>query len=104
MRVHMSRCYRGVVHRVSIRDFRANVAAAVRRAEWGERTVITVAGRPAAQLGPLEPLGPAPLTLDDLFARGLVLAPRRHDRPPPGPPVPVWSGARLDRLLREQRG
>jgi prevent-host-death family protein len=92
------------VHRVTIREFRANVAAAVRRAEWGERTVITVAGRPAAQLGPLEPLGPAPATLDDLIARGLVLGPRRHDRPPPGPPVPVWAGARLDRLLREQRG
>ena len=77
---------------------------AVRRAEWGERIVITVAGRPAAQLGPLEPLGPAPLTLDDLVARGL----RPRSPPPrpaaPGPPVPVWAGARLDRLLREQRG
>ena len=38
-------------------SFRANAAAAVRRAEWGERIVITVDGRPVAQLGPLEPLG-----------------------------------------------
>ena len=92
------------VDRMSVRDFRANVATAVRRAEWGERIIVTVTGRPAAQLGPLEPLGPSQSTLADLIARGMVLAPRRHDRPAPGPPIPVWAGARLDRLLREQRG
>ena len=86
-----------------MRDLRANAATAVRRAEGGERIVITVAGRAMAQLGPLDP-PTAPPTLDDLIARGLVIAPRRHDRPSPGPPVPVWAGARLDRLLGEQRG
>ena len=86
-----------------MRDFRASAATVIRRAGWGERIVITVAGRPVAQIGPLDPAG-GPVTLEDLIARGLVLAPRRHDRPEPGPPVPVWAGARLDRLLREQRG
>ena len=86
-----------------MRDLRANAATTVRRAEGGERIVVTVDGRAVAQLGPLDPVT-APPTLDDLIARGLVLAPRRHDRPPPGPPIPVWAGARLDRLLGEQRG
>lgn len=95
--------YTPAVDRVGVRELRANAATAIRRAEWGERIVITVAGRPAAQLGPLEPVRGA-VTLDDLIARGVVLAPRRHDRPDPGPPIPVWAGARLDRLLREQRG
>ncbi len=86
-----------------MRDLRIGAAAAIRRAEAGERIVITVAGRPAAQLGPLDP-GGARVTLEDLCARGLVVAPRRHDRPDPGEPTPVWAGTRLDRLLREQRG
>lgn len=86
-----------------MRDLRANAATTVRRAESGERIVVTVGGRAVAQLGPLDPVA-APPTLDDLIARGLVLAPRRHDRPPPGPPIPVWAGTRLDRLLGEQRG
>ena len=86
-----------------MRELRANAATTVRRAEGGERIVVTVDGRAAAQLGPLDPVA-APVTVDDLIARGLVLAPRRHDRPPPRPPIPVWAGARLDRLLGEQRG
>ena len=86
-----------------MRDLRAQAATTVRRAEGGERIVVTVDGRAVAQLGPLDPVT-APPTLDDLIARGLVVAPRRHDRPPPGPPIPVWAGARLDRLLGEQRG
>jgi prevent-host-death family protein len=91
------------MERIGARDLRANARTTIRRAELGERIVITVAGRPVAQLGPLDPLtGPA--TLDDLVARGLVLAPRRHDRPEPGGPIPVWPGTRLDRLLRDQRG
>jgi prevent-host-death family protein len=89
--------------RVTMRELRANAATTVRRAEVGERIVVTVDGRAVAQLGPLDPAA-GPPTLDDLIARGLVLAPRRHDRPPPGPPISVWAGARLDRLLGEQRG
>ena len=89
---------------VGVRDFRMNAAAAIRRAEAGDRIVITVSGRPVAQLGPVEPLGEAEPTLHDLIARGLVVAPRRHDRPELRPPIPVWAGTRLDRLLREQRG
>src|SRR6185503_7429659 len=50
---------------MNIRELRANLAAAVRRAEAGHRVVITVGGRPVAQLGPLDS-GAGPPTLDDL--------------------------------------
>jgi prevent-host-death family protein len=89
---------------VNIRELRANLAAAVRRAESGQRIVITVGGRAVAQLGPLEPLGrEAQPTIDDLAARGLVVKARRGDRPPPDLVVAMPVGTRLDRLLAEVR-
>ncbi|MGH9139472.1 MAG: type II toxin-antitoxin system Phd/YefM family antitoxin [Acidimicrobiales bacterium] len=87
-----------------MRTLRANLAQALRRAEAGERIVVTVGRRPVAQLGPVEAdTGRGP-TLDDLIARGLVARARRDDRPPPALTVPLWAGARIDRLLRELRG
>jgi prevent-host-death family protein len=89
--------------RLGVRELRNQTAAAVRRAGGGERIVITVDGRPVAQLGPIEPADRS-ATLDDLAARGLVVLPRRTDRPAPDVAVPVWAGFRLDRLLRDVRG
>ncbi len=88
---------------IGIRDLRTNLAALVERARAGERVVVTVNGRPAAQLGPLDP-GAGPTTLDDLAARGMVVLPRRRDRPDPATNVEPWAGVRLDRILREIRG
>jgi len=88
---------------MGIRELRASAAAAVRRAGAGERIVVTVGGRPVAQLGPVEPVAGEP-TIDDLAARGLLVPARRHDRPPPALEVPTWAGTRLDRLLVEVRG
>jgi prevent-host-death family protein len=89
---------------VNVRELRANLAAAVRRAESGQRVVITVAGRPVAQLGPLEPLaGEQQPTIEDLAARGSVVKARRGDRPPPDVLVSMPVGTRLDRLLAEVR-
>ena len=90
--------------RLGVRDLRNHVAAALRRAESGERIVITVDGRPVAQLGPLRPDG-APPTLADLAATGLLEPPRidraeRADAAPEDPPVDV----RVDRILDELRG
>ena len=90
--------------RIGVRDLRQDAAATIRRAGAGERIVVTVAGRPVALLGPLEPGASGAPSLDDLIGRGLIVPPRRRDRPPPGEPVAVWAGTRLDRLLREQRG
>jgi prevent-host-death family protein len=86
-----------------MRELRQGLAGALRRAEAGERVVVTVDGRPVAQLGPLE-ADDSSLTIDDLVARGLVVAARRTDRPEPSMVMPVWAGTRLDQLLREIRG
>lgn len=40
---------------VGLREMRQNASDLVRRAEAGERVTITVAGRPAAVLGPVSP-------------------------------------------------
>lgn len=89
--------------RLGIRDLRNQTAAAVRRAGAGERIIITVDGRPVAQLGPLEPIDAA-VTMADLAARGLVVAPRAGDRPEPDDTVNVRTGTRLDRLTADLRG
>jgi prevent-host-death family protein len=86
----------------SIRELRANLAAAVRQAGAGHRVIVTVGGRPVAQLGPLDQ-GAGEPTLDDLAARGLVQRARRADRPPPDLVVAIPVGTRLDRLLDEVR-
>lgn len=91
------------MERMGVRELRTNLAAVVDRAADGERVVITVHGRPVAQLGPLDP-GDGEVTLEDLAARGLVILPRRPDRPDPATAVEPWAGVRLDRLLAEVRG
>jgi prevent-host-death family protein len=91
------------MERLGVRELRNNTAAAVRRAGGGERIVITVDGRPVAQLGPIDP-GDGALTLEDLATRGLLTLPRRTDRAAPDVGVEVWAGFRLDRLLRDIRG
>jgi prevent-host-death family protein len=90
------------VLRIGIRELRNDVAAVVRRAAAGERIVVTVDGRPVAQLGPLEPAG-AP-TLDDLVASGHLRAARREAPadPPDGEDAPI--DARTDWILDDIRG
>jgi prevent-host-death family protein len=89
---------------MNARMLRGQLAQALRRAEAGERIVVTVGGRPVAQLGPVEADAGRGPTIEDLVARGLVVAARRDDRTEPAIAVPLWAGARIDRLLREIRG
>lgn len=91
------------MERIGVRELRGDLAAAVRRAGAGERIVVTVDGRPIAQLGPLE-ASDDELSLDDLAARGLLELARRTDRPEPEFSMPMWAGTRLDKLVREVRG
>jgi prevent-host-death family protein len=91
------------MERLGMREVRGGLAALLRRAEAGERVVITVDGRPVAQLGPLE-AGDDAVTIDDLAARGLLTRARRDDRPEPSMVMPTWAGTRLDQLVREVRG
>ena len=48
-------CYRGSVNEVGLREMRQNASDLVRRAQAGEQLTITVSGRPAAVLGPVNP-------------------------------------------------
>jgi prevent-host-death family protein len=88
---------------IGVRELRNNVAAVLRRAQAGERVVVTVDGRPVAQLGPLAPDATG-VTLWDLAAAGLVEPPRRHDRPADPEPLPVPADLDADRLLETTRG
>jgi prevent-host-death family protein len=90
------------VDQVGARELRANLAAALRQAAAGERLVVTVDGRPVAQLGPLEPTGGP--TLADLAASGLIEPPRRPDRPAPPDALDTAVDVRLDRIVDEVRG
>lgn len=89
---------------IGVRDLRADLAAHVRRAAGGQRVVISIAGRAAAQLGPLQPEHGGRRDLADLIAVGAVLAPRRETPARQATPIPIWSGVRLDRALKELRG
>ncbi len=92
----------GATH-LGVRDLRADLATHVRRASTGERLIVTVDGRPAAQLAPISPSG-AP-DLDDLAAAGLIRLPLRDDRPgPPGdlPMLPI--DITPDAVLADLRG
>lgn len=93
----------GVVEHLGTRELRSDLAAAVRRAGAGERIIVTIDGRPVAQLGPLEPTD-AQVTLEDLAARGQLVLARREDRPTPEFSMPLWAGTRIDQLIREVRG
>jgi len=87
---------------IGARELRANLAAALRQATAGERIVVTVDGRPVAQLGPLHPSGEPSLV--ELAASGLLDAPRRPDRPEPPDAWDTAVDVRLDRILDEVRG
>ncbi|MBU6317327.1 MAG: hypothetical protein KGR47_12515 [Acidobacteria bacterium] len=88
---------------IGIRELREGLATHVRRAGAGHRMVVAVGGRAVAQLGPIE-AHQGQTVLADLVAAGLVTAPRRNDPMRLPPAVPIWSGVRLDRALKELRG
>ena len=48
-------CYIRPMGEVGLREMRQNASDLIRRAQAGERVTITVAGRPAAVLGPVSP-------------------------------------------------
>ncbi|MSO59846.1 MAG: hypothetical protein EXQ63_05930 [Ilumatobacteraceae bacterium] len=87
---------------IGIRQLRQSLAAAVRRAKTGERVVITIDGEAVAQIGPIESLTHG-ITLTELIARGLVIAPRRRIEHIARDPVALYAGVRIDRALQEIR-
>jgi prevent-host-death family protein len=87
------------------RELRASLSRSLRRANAGERIVITDGGVPVAQLGPLD--SPGQSTMDELVARGLVVPPRRAQPLTTTrvveSPIEVWSGVRLEQVVRDLR-
>lgn len=63
--------------------------------------IVTAHGRPVAQISPLDEASP---DLDRLVAAGTLIPPRREGDWAPPTPVTVWSGARIDRAVRDLRG
>jgi prevent-host-death family protein len=89
------------MYTTGVRELRADLAGAVRRAAAGERTIVTAHGRPLAQLAPLDEAAP---DIERLISSAALIAPRRVGTWRPPAPVAVWSGVRIDRALRELRG
>ena len=89
---------------IGIRELRANLAAMARRAQGGERVLVTIDSEPVAQLGPIEAADSNRVTIQDLAARGLLIPARRSDRPEASAVMPLWAGTRIDQLVREVRG
>lgn len=87
---------------IGMRELRGSLATFLRRAQSGERIVVTSGGRPAAQLGPVSG-DDTGMSLADLVARGLVEAPRRRGDFVPVDPLLLYAGARIDRALSEVR-
>jgi len=101
------RAYAAIVPPVGIRELRNDLAAHVRRAAAGETTVVSVAGRPSAVLGPLRATGEGAADaagLEQLVAAGALIGPRRADGRAAAGAVTVWRNVRFDLLLREIRG
>ena len=89
------------VNTTGIRELRASLADVVRRAEAGERTIVSARGRPVAQVAPLDEAAP---DIERLIAAGGLIAPRRVGGWRAPDPVPIWSGVRIDTLCVELRG
>lgn len=87
---------------IGMREFRSSLATYIRRARTGERVVITVDGAPVAQLTPMES-DLTGISMNDLVARGAVVAPRRRGDWVPSDPLVLYSGARIDRALAQVR-
>lgn len=86
---------------IGVRELRADLAGAVRRATAGDRTIITSHGRPVAQLAPLDEAAP---DIERLIAAGALVPPRRTGEWRAPEPVSIWATVRVDRALRELRG
>ena len=87
---------------IGVRELRSALATYLRRAQVGERVVVTVDGAPIAELGPIQ-TSTLDVTLDDLVARGVVHPPRRRGDFVPHEPSLLYSGVRIDKAVSEIR-
>lgn len=94
---------------LGVRDLRSSLTRWLRRAERGERIVVTINGTSVAQIGPIEKAGPR--SLDELAAVGLIIAPLDSSVAPTSAlglsddlVASTPADLRVDRLLDRIRG
>ena len=87
---------------IGMRELRESLATYLRRAQAGERIIVTSTGKPAAQLGPITG-DDSGSSLHDLVAHGRVEPPRRRGDFVPAEPLVLYAGTRIDRALSEVR-
>lgn len=87
---------------VSIRQLRNDVSRIVRRANAGERLIITNNGVAVAEIRPLERTAPEP-TIEQLIEAGLVNPPRASGPPPPASPIEFSGDKTTEEILDELR-
>lgn len=88
------------MYTTGLRELRTSLAEAVRRANSGERTIITAHGTPIAQLAPLDEAVPG---IALLVSSGALIEPRRRGVWIPPTAAAMLHGVRIDKALREVR-
>jgi len=89
------------VDRIGIRELRNRVSEVIRRAQRGERILITSNGLPVAELGPIS--GSRTESLEELAEAGLLRLPRSGTHPPKPQPLPVRGGVTSGEILEDLR-
>jgi prevent-host-death family protein len=87
---------------VSVRQLRNDVSRILKRANAGERLIITSNGVAVALIGPLQQRSDKP-TLEELIASGKVFPPTTRSAPPPAQPIPFDGPMTSEEILEEHR-
>ena len=97
----MIACMDGV-NKIAMSVLRKELAGFLRRAKNGERMIITVDGKPIAQIGPLEPNGA--LDMDQLVTSGLVNEPTSVSSTKKPAQMSFPIDVSIETILSEMRG
>lgn len=87
---------------VTVRQLRNDVSRILKRANAGERLIITSNGVAVAEIGPLQARSERP-TLEELIASGSVIPPRTSSQPAPAHPIPFDGPMTTEEILEEMR-
>ena len=90
------------VNKIAMSVLRKELAGFLRRAKNGERMIITVDGKPIAQIGPLEPNGS--LDMDQLVTSGLVNEPTSVSSTKKPAQMSFPIDVSIETILSEMRG
>jgi antitoxin (DNA-binding transcriptional repressor) of toxin-antitoxin stability system len=87
---------------VTVRQLRNDVSRILRRAQAGERLIVTSNGVAVAETGPLQERPEKP-TLEELIASGRVIPPRSRAAPGPAHPIVFDGPMTSEEILEEHR-